>query len=197
MTTRMLVTVATACCLATATAFADDDHGRTSQTYQTTNLFMMGNPGIMRPGAATMYRGRHGVDVRVAAGGLQMNTSYSVWWVIFNNPSACSMGACGSKDFANPDVRASVTYAAGFVTGAGDTGNVTAHLDAGVLPDGVDVQLGDGLSRGNGLRAEIHVILRTHGFTTPGFVDQQIGSFNGGCTPTCGNVQAAVFPPVK
>lgn len=153
MTTRMLVTVATACCLATATAFADDDHGRTSQTYQTTNLFMMGNPGIMRPGAATMYRGRHGVDVRVAAGGLQMNTSYSVWWVIFNNPSACSMGACGSKDFANPDVRASVTYAAGFVTGAGDTGNVTAHLDAGVLPDGVDVQLGDGLSRGNGLRA--------------------------------------------
>jgi cytochrome c peroxidase len=32
---------------------------------------------------------------------------------------------------------------------------------------------------------------------TPGIVDLQIGSFNGGCTPTCANVQAAMFPPVN
>jgi hypothetical protein len=166
------------------------------RTYQTKNIFQAGNPGILKPGAATLYRSSQGLEMRIATSGLVVNSSYTVWWVVFNNPSAC-VGGCGEDDLGRPEVRASVLYAAGFVTGLSDTGNVTAHLEAGNLPSGIDVELGDGLEPGNGFRAEVHLVVRSHGTTLPGIVDQQIGSFNGGCNVTCANVQAARFPPVQ
>jgi hypothetical protein len=166
------------------------------RTYQTRNMFQTGNPGILKPGGATLYRSSQGLEMRIATSGLNMNSSYSVWWVVFNNPSAC-VGGCGADDLGRPEVRASVLYAAGFVTGLSDTGNVTAHLEAGNLPSGLDVELGDGLEPGNGFRAEVHLVVRSHGTTLPGIVDQQIGSFNGGCNVTCANVQSAVFQPVQ
>jgi hypothetical protein len=184
------MTVATAWCLAGAAIYADGP----LTTFQTANLnmFMTTTP---TPGGATLYRGKQSLEARVAAGGLQPHTTYTVWWVIFNNPGAC-VGGCGLDDLSRPDVRASVLYAAGFVTGSGDTGNVDAHLSAGTLPAGTDVQLGTGLEDGAGYRAVVHVILRTHGATIPGIVEQQIGSFGGGCSATCMNVQAAEFAAV-
>jgi hypothetical protein len=173
-------------------AFADGDSPR---TYQTANMFMFGNPSVLEYGGATLFRSKQRVEMRVATSGLHMKSSYTVWWVVFNNPGACA-GGCGLSDLSNPATRPSVLYAAGFVTGDGDSGNVTAHLDAGEPPKGVDVQLGHGLERGNGLAAEIHIVVRAHGMTTPGVVDKQIGSFNGGCSPSCSNVQAAMFKPV-
>jgi hypothetical protein len=192
MRKRLVGSLVVAACLASALAFAD---GKEPRTYQTSNMFVFGNPAVNVAGGATLYRSRQGVDMRIATSGLVMNSSYTVWWVVFNNPAGC-VGGCGLDDLANPNARASVLYAAGFVTGLGDTGNVTAHLEAGAVPDGVDVELGSGLEPGNGFAAEIHLVLRTHGTTNPGVVDKQIGSFNGGCNPTCSNKQAAMFPPV-
>ncbi len=165
-------------------------------TYQTTNLFRAGNPAVFMPGAATLYRSRQDLELRVAAGGLAMHTSYTVWWVVFNNPAACA-ASCGATDLENPAVRAAVFYAAGFVTGAGDSGNVSAHVTAGNLPAGVAVESGFGLEHGNGFGAEVHVVIRSHGLTNPGMVAQQIASFGGGCNPTCANVQAGVFPALR
>jgi hypothetical protein len=189
---RRLGGLTIAASLASALAFADGDSQR---TYQTTNMFVFGNPSAVVAGGATLFRSKQGVEMRVATSGLHMNSSYTVWWVVFNNPAAC-IGGCGLKDLSNPAARPSVLYAAGFVTGLGDSGNVTAHLDAGTPPNGVDVELGNGLERGNGLAADIHLVVRTHGVTTPGVVAHQIGSFNGGCSPSCSNVQAAMFPAV-
>ena len=189
---RMFGAVVLAGFFASGVVFADSDHAR---TYQTTNMFMFGNPSILKPGGATLFRSKQGVEMRVATGGLNMNSSYTVWWVIFNNPAGC-IGGCGLDDLSNPAARPSVLYAAGFVTGLGDSGNVTAHLEAGTPPRGLDVESGNGLERGNGFGAEIHLVIRTHGMTTAGVVDKQIGSFNGGCTPACSNVLAAVFPAV-
>ena len=189
---RRLSVLTIAASLASAFAFADGDNPR---TYQTVNMFMFGNPSVLKPGGATLFRGKQRVEMRVATSGLNMNSSYTVWWVVFNNPAGC-IGGCGLKDLSNPAARPSVLYAAGFVTGLGDSGNVTAHLDAGAPPKGVDVELGNGLEPGDGLAAEIHLVVRTHGVTTPGVVAQQIGSFNGGCSPSCSNVQAAMFPAV-
>jgi len=190
---RRLCGLTIAASLTSVLAFADGDSLR---TYQTSNMVMFGNPAVLKAGGATLFRSKQRVEMRVATSGLNMNSSYTVWWIVFNNPAACGVGGCGLNDLGNPDVRASVLYAAGFVTGLGDSGNVTAHLDAGEPPKGVDVELGDGLERGNGLAAEIHLVVRTHGVTTPGVVDKQIGSFNGGCSPSCSNVQAAGFKPV-
>ena len=194
MKKRMLVILGVAWCLASGAAFADDDDGGALRTYQTANIAVFGNPMLVLPGGATLYRGRQSLEMRIATSGLMMNTSYTVWWVIFNNPSAC-VGGCGGDDLPNPAVRASVLYAAGFVTGMSDTGNVTARLEAGTPPRGIDIETGNGLRRGRGFAAEVHLVIRTHGLTTPGQVDQQIGTFNGGCAPTCANVQMALFAP--
>ncbi len=165
------------------------------RTYQTKNMFQTGNPAIQKPGGATLFRSKQAVEMRVATSGLNTNSSYTVWWVVFNNPAGC-VGGCGADDLSNPAARASVLYAAGFVTGNTDAGNVTAHLETGAPPTGLDVELGSGLESGNGFGAEIHLVVRTHGTTVSGIVDQQIGSFNGGCTLVCQNVQSAVFPAV-
>jgi len=164
------------------------------RTYQTVNMFQAGNPSVLKPGGATLVRSKQRVELRLAAGGLDMNTSYSVWWVVFNNPAACTPPGCGPDDLGNAAARAAVFYAGGFVTGLGDTANISAHLDTGALPEGIDVEQGSGLEPGNGFSAEIHVVVRSHGATLVGSVNQQIGSFNGACNPTCANKQAAVFP---
>ena len=192
MRTRLMLFCMIAACVAYGLAVVQAAEPR---TYQTKNMFQTGNPAILKPGGATLYRSSQGLEVRVATSGLLLNSSYTVWWVVFNNPSAC-VGGCGADDLPNPDVRASVSYAAGFVTGLSDAGNVTAHLEAGALPVGVDVVQGAGLEPGKGFRAEVHIVVRTHGLTNVGHVDEQIGSFNGGCNPACTNVQSAVFPPV-
>jgi hypothetical protein len=169
------------------------------RTYQTANLFQAGNPANQLGGAATLHRSRQRLDVRVAASGLNPNAGYSVWFVVFNRPSACSPPGCGPEDLSNEAVRAAVFYASGFVTGADGTGYAVGYVDAGPLPEGVEV-VPDGtvdrLERGRGLRAEVHIVVRTHGMINPGNVHQQVGTFNGACTPTCMNQQVAVFLPI-
>ena len=110
-----------------------------------------------------------------------------MWWVIFNNPGACAGSGCGAADLANPVVRASVFYAAGFVTGDDGTGNISAEVDAGALPVGLDVEPDGtvaGLDGGNGLAAEVHLVIRAHGPVIPGMADAQFGFFDGGCPRT-------------
>jgi hypothetical protein len=179
--------------------------GADQGTYQTSPMFQAGNPAMQLGGAVTLYRYKQRLEVRVAASGLNEKTAYTVWWVVFNNPSACA-GGCGADDLGNPAVNAAVFYAAGFVTG-GDgvgtedgVGNVSAYVNSGVLPVGTDIVedgTGDRLEPGNGYAAEVHIVVRSHGMVNPGHVHEQIGSFNGGCNPTCANQQAAVFPPVQ
>jgi len=171
--------------------------GGERKVYQTANLHDF--PGMTTDlgGAATLVRTNQAVDVRIAASGLDPNSAYTVWWVIFNNPGAC-VGGCGLDDLGSPAVEASVFYAAGFLTGIGGTANVTAHLEAGALPEGVDVLIPGGLERGNGFGSEIHLVVRSHGPILPGMVAAQIGSFGGACgVNTCDDQQAVGFPAVS
>lgn len=172
-----------------------DDDGQPRRTYQTSNMlqFMTTTPV---GGGATLFRSRNRIEMRVATSGLDPGSAYSVWWVVFNNPSAC-VGGCAGDDLSNPAVRGSVFYAAGFVTGADGVANVSGYAEAGALPEGLEVEVGEGLRNGRGFRAEVHLVVRSHGAINPGHVDEQIGSFNGGCNPGCMNQQAAVFLPVQ
>lgn len=128
--------------------------------------------------------------------------------VVFNNPGECVGDPCGLGDLFEGDVDGSVFYATGFVTGTDGTANVTAHLPSGEIADGVDVVVGIGgilavteeepeLGAGNGLLAEVHVILRTHSATIEGLVNEQIGGFLGACDQTfCEDQHFFVFPPI-
>jgi hypothetical protein len=207
MRRTLLRSLVIAGCIVSGAAFGaaahdddDDRKDRPKKSYQTANIFQAGNPSIKLGGAATLYRSRNKLEMRIATSGLDANAAYTVWWVLFNNPAGCSPPGCGPDDVvptANPAADVSVFYAAGFVTGLDGVGNVDASVDAGALPEGIEIETGTGLDRGNGFRAEVHLVVRTHGMITPGQVDQQIGSFNGGCSPACANKQAAVFMPVQ
>ncbi len=161
--------------------------------YQTANIhdFPAGTTDL--GGAATLLRTKQAVDVRIATTGLDQLAAYTVWWIVFNNPAAC-VGGCGPDDLGNPATGASVFYAVGFVTGIEGVANVSAHVAAGSLPQGVEVRRGSGLMPGNGFDAEIHLLIRSHGALIPGLVDAQIGSFGGGCEiNVCTDQQAVAF----
>jgi hypothetical protein len=196
MRKKLLAPLALVACLVCGLVSAD---GGNVRTYQTVNMFRAGMPSMTLQSAATLVRSQHGVEMRVAATHLDPNSAYTVWWVVFNRPAGC-LGPCGSSSLAVPAARASVFYAAGFMTGDDGTGNVTAHMEDGTLPIGLEVTADGtvvGMDRGNGFAAEIQLVVRAHGAILVGTAHEQIGSFNGGCPPnTCMNQQVAVFPPV-
>jgi len=48
----------------------------------------------------------------------------------------------------------------------------------------------------NVMGSEVHLIVRPHGPVIPGMLDEQMGSFTGGCSVNaCANIQAAVYQP--
>lgn len=193
--TMGLVATTLAVCATSAVVRGDDDgdHGGPATQYQTTNVVELGT-GMPVGGAATLYRTHNRLWAHIATGGLDPYAAYTVWWVLWNRPHLCS-APCGEDDLAIPGN--SVFYAAGFVTGVDGTVNVTAHLDAGLLPQGLDVLIPGGLRRGHGLRAEVHLVVRSHGPIIPGSVASQIGTFLGGCDVNlCVDQQAAVFAPI-
>ncbi len=64
-------------------------------------------------------------------------------------------------------------------------GNFSADLYAGDnTPESMNTSFGypsvGGLRVGNTFDAEVHVVLRTHGPTVPGSINEQIGSYGGG-----------------
>jgi hypothetical protein len=141
-------------CLASGLLVRADDGG--GKTYQTTNMIKAG-VGTPLQSCGTLVRSRQGLDGRIAASHLDPNAAYTVWWVVFNNPAACG-GPCSPLKLGVPAVRASVFYAAGFVTGDDGTANITAHTDIGKLPAGVEVTTDGtvaGVDRGNGFGAEV------------------------------------------
>ena len=78
-------------------------------------------------GTSTLVRNDNGVAMTIHTVGLPAGTADTVWWVIFNNPSACSHGMgglrCGAGDLSVPAVKASVQSRPG--TSSGLTALVT------------------------------------------------------------------------
>lgn len=166
-------------------------------TSDTGDMHWFGTATAVAPGTATstLVRNSSGVSATIHTVGLPGNTADTVWWVVFNHPTACShpMGGarCGLKDLFVPAVAASVQFAAGHVVDADGTADYGAHLSVGDTSGCASAALPC-----NGLfdprTADVHVVVRTHGAPLPGLIDEQISTFNGGCPPNnCKNLQAA------
>jgi hypothetical protein len=137
-------------------------------------------------GASVLTRYNTFVEGTISATGLASSGAYSWWWVVFNRPEFC-VGGCGLDDLpvgatpvsnGDPRVRASLLWGGGFVANGAGASEVAAHLDRGKPPG--EVRFGPGLQSPR--KAEIHIVLRSHGPAVAGEVAEQIGSFNGGCT---------------
>jgi len=120
-------------------------------------------------GTSTLTRTDSGVSFSLQTTGLQGGHAVTIWWMVFN-----------------PDGSVSVQYAAGHVIeqGAAEFGG---HLRVGDT-DGV-INNGPGLL--DALGANVVLVVRDHGPTDPGRVDEQIHTF-GVCNPTCTDLQMSM-----
>lgn len=146
----------------------------------------------------------------------------TIWYVLFNNPAACSDGSCGEDDiFLNGDpeqgfdfaqidaARVSVVYGGdGAIVNPGGRLALNGGLAEGQIPSGENqVVIGhpdDGaLVPGpvTGLEdaqlAEIHTVLQDHGTAhdDPELRASQLSGFNTACNPECVDVQFAIHLP--
>lgn len=139
-------------------------------------------------GTTTLLRTHDGIRMTLKTTDLDPRATYTVWWVIFNNPEACALegvGHCVEDDLFNPETGPSILYAAGNVVSPNGKGNFAGSLKTGDLSgcqppwDGLEL-CANGLEDPDG--AEVHLVVRTHGERVPGKVNEQIGTFAGACT---------------
>lgn len=171
---------------------------------------------VMNPqqrGTSDLVRTNDGISMNIDTTDLPVG-AYSVWWVIFNNPSACSDGECGENDVlpppGNAEAEVSVLWTGmGTIVGPDRMGHFSASLGVGLDAAPGQVLFGEGLT--NSMGAEIHLIVRYHG---PAMWDdatalvEQLSTFQGSCTPDsslgigtdpnafgCFDAQAAIHMP--
>ncbi|MEN8125994.1 MAG: hypothetical protein ABFR32_12800 [Bacteroidota bacterium] len=169
--------------------------------------------GLDPNGTSTLHRNENGITVNFKTDGLTPGYAYTLWWVIWNNPENCTVpGACTDADFANADlVNVEVLFAAGHVVGNNGIGNFSAHLNLNDDSESINALFGLPSAGGllNAQKAEVHLVLRSHGPKIPGMVNEQINSYVGGCDDPfafppfteipdengeCGDIIAAIHP---
>lgn len=109
--------------------------------------------------SSTLIRNVNGVSMTLSTSELDPETAYTVWWIIFNDPQHCTMG-CDIGDLGNPKVNATGTWAAGGVSDAMGNASFAGHLVKNDDPIG-QIIVGNGRLEGD--KAEIHLIVRSHG----------------------------------
>jgi hypothetical protein len=155
--------------LVAATAYAD--HGR----YQTSNVIDVSGAGKGYQGAAWLDRTEDGISGRIMSKVSSAGDPYTLWVVVFNNPSACVDG-CDEGDLGIAEVGASVFNGTGAIStpdgglkrngkpAGGGVVNFDFSVPAHALPSGLFLLFGDpaGLHEGNGYGAEIHLVVDKH-----------------------------------
>ena len=124
-------------------------------------------PGTFSPptegGKATLRRGSDYIQFTMHTTGLPKG-AYTVWYVIFNDPDACS-GECGEDDLFLP--KTAVVWATGKVVMSSGVGNFSDKLYVGERrePETQEGILGESLMSPlqNAHGAEVHLIVKYHG----------------------------------
>lgn len=169
-----LITILGAFLLA-ASAYAD--HSR----YQTSDVVGITAANQGYAGAAWLMRTADGIRGSIMAKTSSAGDPYTLWIVVFNNPSACD-GPCDETDLGNEAVGGSVYNGGGAIVAAngalkengkpagGGVVNIDFLIPAHPLPNGLFVLFGDpnGLYEGNGYGAEIHLVIDRHPTPAPG-----------------------------
>jgi len=176
-------------------------------THASSDVHWLDDGSEVEGAEATLLRTRNNVRMTIKTTDLEPHHTYTIWWVIFNNPEECESDCDMMVDLFNDEVGGSLLYAAGNVIGGNGKGNFAGSLRVGDISgcqapwdvfnfcrEGlVDVQ-----------NAEIQLVVRTHGERIPGMVNDQINTYAGGCTAdssfggsdgpnVCEDQQIAVF----
>jgi hypothetical protein len=153
--------------------------------------------GLVIPGSGSiLVRTKDAVGMSLHSFGLVPGNAYTAWFAIFNNPKACATKPCTGDDLANPRVRGVVLNATGQIAGEDGTTDFGAFRAVGD-PSGPAEGLGTAMALEEPLKAQIYLVVRSHGPALDGAALQaQLRMFNGGCPPnSCDDVQIAFHLP--
>jgi hypothetical protein len=176
-TTRGMMLVALAVLIVSGVGWVQNGRAEPPSIDRDSVLLRFSDGSIVEGSSAMLVRTDKGVTMTIHTSGLDPGAAYTVWWVIYNNPEHCQSDLCTDPpDFGNPDVQATLLHATGHVIGNNRVGNFAAHLAEG------DPSSGDELGLVDASKAQIELVVRSHGQPIPGMVKEQITMFNGGCS---------------
>ncbi len=168
-------------------------------------------------GSSHLIRTDRGVLGTFRTSGLMPRETLTLWWVVFNNPAGCSV-PCGEDDiFVKGDPAQGLNEAgidaadivAGYAAGTVANRHGRAMMVARLRERGSvrEVIFGEAPVLKDSRAAEIHLVARSHGPAVPGLIQEQIGSYAGGCAVflnppaipaevgECADIQFAVHLP--
>jgi len=127
---------------------------------------------------ATLVRRHDGVSFSIRTAHLRPHHAYTVWFVVINNPSACTATPCSGPDIVlNPDTDSQVTYGGGHVSGGNGRAGFGGAFQAGPI---------EGWLPGGGLwdpmTAEIQLVINDHGSLLPAYMPEMTHTYRAGCT---------------
>ena len=201
-----LILAAAALVLAGLFAYGSVDAGGGEEIGNTTAVYDFQDHGGVnvlfrkQRGTSELVRDEEGISMSIDTTDLPVGV-FSIWWVIFNNPSGCTNNDCGGSDTApggapNP-AEASILWATSGIVGPDRVGHASAHLKVGLENAPGEVLRGPALT--NPLGAEVHLVVRYHGapqFSDPEVLAEQFTIFAGDCARAlCYNPQSGVHNP--
>lgn len=181
--------------------------GAEGATQSTSPIYPFVNPNVILGGDSMLVRNDNGLTAVAHLEGLNPGGAYTMYWLIFNNPAACThpvftaggvkVSSCGPADLTNFAAAPSFQYADGHVVGGSGRATFAGHFSAGDTPECALPTLPcAGLF--DPRTAEVHLVVRTMGDAVPGLVDEQIHSFLAGCRAgepnagLCGNIRVSI-----
>ncbi|HSI98600.1 MAG TPA: hypothetical protein VK926_09570 [Gaiellaceae bacterium] len=123
---------------------------------------------------SALVRTSSGLSMTFHTSGLPAREAFTVWFVVFNNPAACTapiagLTNCGEADLFDPAVEAAVFRAGGHVIGTSGPTTISGSVKVGqtrnalTFPDGT----APFTTLMNPLTAEVHLVALRHGAWVP------------------------------
>lgn len=153
--------------------------------------FYLWDPGS-NVGTSQLVRTNSGLNATLLASGLPPGQAVTMWFIVYNNPSACSSSPCAIEDLFNPATEADFLHGAGKIIGASGHAGFGGYLRVGDVSDSGFPEIGFPPETSIGLTdpwgAEVHLALHSHGPAQTGqTLKSQLSSFTGGCLVFLGN----------
>ncbi|MEM7738417.1 MAG: hypothetical protein AAF267_21790 [Deinococcota bacterium] len=148
-----------------------------SPNHSETTVFNYADAAEIEGTYSQLIRSENTIAVELKTSGLMPREPYTIWWVIFNEPTACSEACDGDDIFAadgsmslNEMAEISILFADGAMSDADGNGNFSAVLTED-RPFG-QVLAGPGLT--DTQNAEVHLVVRHHGDLIPELAYEQL-----------------------
>jgi hypothetical protein len=186
--TLMALTVAVAAAVSLPAASAQRDRPPQRASHDVFWIW----PGGAVTGTSTLTRTDTGISAVLHTSELSPGHAMTLWFIVFNNPSACASSPCSIEDLLlNPAVQGDFLIAAGNIVGGTGQAVFGGALQMGDSRGSGWIEIGNP-DRAVGLldprHAEIHLAVHSHGPALSGEeLKAQISSYLGGCQTFLGN----------